>query len=110
VVASFVGAGGAIAAGQRRDNVLPAGIGVGYQCCRRNGDDRRADQQMLSDNQAFIAMRLFLEQFSARAGNDRETLIADTTLEADGKPLDPAATEDWNRCAAEARRLLPVVE
>ena len=53
---------------------------------------------LISDRDAFIAMRLFLERFYAEAGNDLETLIADITLESDGKPLDPAAWEDWIRC------------
>jgi hypothetical protein len=48
-------------------------------------------------------MRLFLEQFYARAGNDMETLIADITLEQDGEPLDPASWEDWLRSIDEAK-------
>lgn len=47
---------------------------------------------------AFAAMRLFLENYYARAGNDMETLIADITIEADGLPLDPAAWDDWVGC------------
>lgn len=57
----------------------------------------------ISDKEAFIAMRLFLEQFYDRAGNDMETLIADITLESDGQPLDPAAWEDWVHCLETAR-------
>ena len=49
----------------------------------------------LDERQAYEAMRLFLERFYARAGNDMETLIADLTIEADGQPLDPAAWDDW---------------
>lgn len=58
---------------------------------------------MITEREAFVALRLFLEQFYARAGNDMETLIADITLEPDGQPLDPAAWEDWIRCVAEAK-------
>ena len=39
----------------------------------------------MSEREAFIAMKLFLEQFYAHAGNDMETLIADITLQADGQ-------------------------
>jgi len=48
-------------------------------------------------------MKLFLERFYARAGNDMETLIADISLEADGKPLDPAAWDDWISCVEKAK-------
>jgi hypothetical protein len=58
---------------------------------------------MLTERQALVAMRLFLEHFYAHAGNDMETLIADITLEPDGEPLDPAAWDDWLMCV---RRVL----
>jgi len=58
---------------------------------------------VITEREAFVALRLFLEQFYARAGNDMETLIADITLEPDGQPLDPAAWDDWIRCVAEAK-------
>lgn len=58
---------------------------------------------LITEHEALIAMRLFLEQFYARAGNDMETLIADITIESDGKPLDPAAWDDWLRCVDEAK-------
>lgn len=57
----------------------------------------------ITDREAFIAMRLFLEQFYARAGNDMDTLIADITIEPDGEPLDPAAWSDWLGCIRAAR-------
>lgn len=53
---------------------------------------------LITDREAFVAMRRFLEEFYARAGNDMETLIADITIEPDGQPLDPAAWGDWMRC------------
>jgi len=52
----------------------------------------------LTDREALIAMKLFLEQFYAEAGNDIETLIADITIESDGGTLDPGAWEEWLRC------------
>ena len=58
---------------------------------------------VMSERQAFIAMKLFLERFYGHAGNDMETVIADITLEADGRPLDPAAWSDWIRCVEEAK-------
>ncbi len=61
----------------------------------------------MSEREAFIAMKLFLEQFYAHAGNDMETLIADITLQADGQPLDPAAWGDWMRCVAETKESGP---
>lgn len=51
-------------------------------------------------------MRLFVEQFYTRAGNDVETLIADITIESDGQPLDPAAWSDWLDCIRAARTLV----
>lgn len=59
---------------------------------------------MIEEHDAFIAMRLFLEQFYGRAGNDMETLIADLTLETDGNPLDPAAWDDWLVCIQKAKQ------
>jgi hypothetical protein len=61
---------------------------------------------LINEREAFVALRLFLEQFYARAGNDMETLIADTTLESDGKPLDPAAWDDWMGCVKKAKQSL----
>jgi len=58
---------------------------------------------LISERQAFVTLRLFLEQYYTRAGNDMETLIADVTLESDGEPLDPAAWSDWIACVERAR-------
>lgn len=55
-------------------------------------------EQSLTTRQAFMALKLFLEQYYDRAGNDLETLIADITIEDDGQPLDPAAWDDWLAC------------
>jgi hypothetical protein len=57
----------------------------------------------INEHEAFVAMKLFLEQYYERAGNDMETLISDITLESDGQPSDPAAWDDWMRCVAQAR-------
>jgi len=61
----------------------------------------------LSERQAFVAMRLFIEHFYGQAGNDMETLITDLTFEGDGQPLDPAAWSDWMRFVEEAKRAEP---
>lgn len=58
---------------------------------------------MLNEREAFVAMRCFLEQFYARAGNDMETLISDITIESNGKTSDPAAWGDWLNCISEAK-------
>lgn len=58
---------------------------------------------MITEHEALVAMRLFLEQFYGRAGNDMETLISDITIESDGKTSDPAAWYDWIRCVEEAK-------
>jgi hypothetical protein len=69
---------------------------------RFRGDE--VGRRVISDRDAFVAMRLFIEQFYSRAGNDMETLIADVTIEGDGQPLDPAAWDDWLRCVEQATR------
>lgn len=53
------------------------------------------DSQPLTAWEAFLAMSDFIWQFGQRAGDDLLTLIGDTGLEADGKPTDPAAWDDW---------------
>ena len=58
---------------------------------------------VITEREAFIAMRLFLEHFYSQAGNDMETLLADITIESNGKTLDPAAWHDWLRCINEAK-------
>jgi hypothetical protein len=52
----------------------------------------------LSEEEAFKAMTLFLDQFYGRAGDDLVTLMADVSLEKDGSTLDPAAWDDWMDC------------
>lgn len=54
----------------------------------------------MTDRQAFEAMVLFLNQYYDRAGDDLRTLLADTHIEADGQPGDPAAWDDWVQCVA----------
>jgi hypothetical protein len=58
------------------------------------------DQGMyqLTENEAFQAMTLFLEQFYKHAGGDFMTLLVDIGLEADGGTHDPAAWADWMDC------------
>lgn len=61
---------------------------------------------MLTNIEAFAVMRCYLEEFCARAGNDMETLIADITIEEDGRPLDPAAWSDWESCVRRVKGAL----
>jgi len=53
----------------------------------------------LSAEQAFRAMGLFLENYFERTGYDElGFLLTDLQILDDGKPLDPAAWEDWLAC------------
>ena len=63
-----------------------------------------ADDAMsrLSEREAFRAMTLFLTEYYERAG-DLVTLLADITVESDGRTLDPAAWDDWVRCVREVK-------
>jgi hypothetical protein len=61
-----------------------------------------AVSMQMTDQQAFEAMRLFLEHFYSQAGNDMETLLTDISVRADGGTLDPAAWHDWLRCVRAA--------
>jgi hypothetical protein len=50
----------------------------------------------LSTEQAFAAMRLFLERHFKRTGSDDiGSLLGDLQQSEDGKPFDPAAWNDW---------------
>jgi hypothetical protein len=70
-------------------------------------------QFSLTEQEAFEAMRCFLEQFYKSAGNDMPTLLADISLTFGNEPwtphggtLDPAAWYDWLHCVEQvvARR------
>ena len=60
----------------------------------------------LTEQEAFEAMRLFINRFFAEAGDDLPTLVADISTHSDegrqwwtdGGPLDPAAWSDWLKC------------
>jgi hypothetical protein len=52
----------------------------------------------LTEQEAFLAMTLFVAQFASRAGDDLATLMADISTWSDGKPTDPAAWDDWLNC------------
>jgi hypothetical protein len=54
-------------------------------------------KQRLSPEQAFAAMSLFLERYSARtSGGDLPALLGDLQINhRDGRPFDPAAWTDW---------------
>jgi hypothetical protein len=51
-----------------------------------------------SEDEAFLAMSMFLNEYYKRAGDDMVTLLYDLTIEADGTTHDPAAWDDWLRC------------
>lgn len=57
----------------------------------------------LDENEAFRAMTLFLWRYFEEAGNDVATLLADISLEPDGRPLDPAAWDDWLESISKAK-------
>jgi hypothetical protein len=52
----------------------------------------------LTERQAFIAMRLFVNRFLASAGDDLVTLCGDLTPMKDGGPRDAAAWVEWTEC------------
>lgn len=58
----------------------------------------------LTEREAFDAMRLFLQEYYERAGEDLVTLLAGMEIESDGGTSDPAAWDDWERCVRAARR------
>lgn len=57
----------------------------------------------LTEQEAFLAMSLFVAQFASTAGDDLLTLAADITIEPDGQTLDPAAWQDWIECIRAVR-------
>ena len=62
-------------------------------------------KQVLTPNQAFQAMAVFLESYAARLGGgaDIESLLGDLQVNpSDGKPMDPAAWDDWMRAVESA--------
>ena len=53
----------------------------------------------LSTEQAFDAMRLFLDDYFKRTrSEDIGSLLGDLQQSDDGKPFDPAAWDDWLDC------------
>ena len=63
--------------------------------------------QELTEEQAFAAMAEFLWQYARRAGDDLITLLGDIEPEADGRPTDPAAWDDWLDCVRHVKAGLP---
>jgi hypothetical protein len=49
----------------------------------------------LTYRQGFLAMGEFLRQFYDRTNGDFPTLVADITIDRNGRPGDPAAWSDW---------------
>jgi hypothetical protein len=70
-------------------------------------DDGSAGREGLTERQAFQAMAEFLWQYARRAGDDLITLLGDIELEADGRPTDPAAWDDWLDCVRHVKAGLP---
>jgi len=66
---------------------------------------------MLTEKEAFDAMRLFIDRFYAEAGDDLPTLMADISTHSDegrawhpdGSPLDPAAWSEWLKCVEQVK-------
>lgn len=52
----------------------------------------------VTSKEAFLAMTEFIWRYGQSAGDDLITLVADTDLERDGMPTDPAAWGDWLDC------------
>ena len=56
----------------------------------------------LTEQEAFLAMELFINQFASTMGSLGEvawvTLLSDIKVEADGTTTDPAAWHDWLTC------------
>jgi hypothetical protein len=61
-------------------------------------DDTIQDHPILDPREAFLVMSEFLWRYARRAGDDLFTLLGDIGLQADGRPTDPAAWEDWLEC------------
>lgn len=56
----------------------------------------------LTEQQAFDAMRLFVERHYRRTGSDDfGAFLGDLEALRDGTALDPAAREEWRECVAE---------
>jgi hypothetical protein len=54
-------------------------------------------KNLLSPEQAFNAMSVFLERYYERTGRSPELggLLGQLQLSGDGRPFDPAAWDDW---------------
>src|SRR5436190_5657239 len=64
-------------------------------------------QFALTEQEAFLAMRLFIAQFHSTAGDRLAPLLADISIQPDGAPLDPAAWSDWIECIRAVRDHVP---
>jgi hypothetical protein len=67
----------------------------------------RTDRRFhLDEYEAFEAMRLFIDQFAARAGDDMVTLIGDISSLDDrtDHTWDPAAWDNWMACVEQVKR------
>ena len=62
-------------------------------------------KQLLSPEQAFKAMFIFLERYYQRTGEQPAfgILLGELQVARDGRPFDPAAWEDWLAAVDEVR-------
>ena len=62
---------------------------------------------MLSPEQAFNAMFVFLDQYYERTGRSPElgALLGELQLNSDGRPFDPAAWDDWLAAISKATEM-----
>jgi hypothetical protein len=51
----------------------------------------------LSELEAFGAMILFLNKYYERSGDDLVSILADTLVQENGLPADPATWEAWRQ-------------
>lgn len=59
----------------------------------------------LTTESAFGAMRLFLEEYYQRTkSEDVGALLEDLRALPDGRPVDPAAWDDWLKCVERTTR------
>ena len=63
-------------------------------------------KRLLSAEQAFNAMFVFLDQYYERTGRTPElgTLLGELQLNREGRPFDPAAWDDWLAAVSEATK------
>lgn len=71
------------------------------------GADDRARHSPLDEETAFRAMAEFLWRYAGHC-DDFYTLVADTFLDSDGRPTDPAVWDEWLASVEAAREGRPL--